>query len=148
MPCPHGVGDSSGIATYVRHLSFSTTGRQKPFIDGGLDLGRPTVFLSPLARVIRPTQVLVHSVGPGLHTTNVCVIDHAKGTNRGKNVAKSGPLSSLIPLTLYCICKSVIGAFQHLLPQIGLMINLDLLKKKKTHRTKKKKKKKKLKSQE
>jgi hypothetical protein len=51
-------------------------------------------------------------------------------------VAKSGPLSSPIPLTLYCICKSVIGAFEQF-AQNSLMINLDLFFKKKQEEEKK-----------
>jgi hypothetical protein len=54
MPCPHGIGDCSGIC-YLRTISPFRQRSDKTFIVGGLDSERPPsqidVPLSPLARV-------------------------------------------------------------------------------------------------
>src|SRR6267154_1843339 len=132
MPCPHGIGDCSGIC-HLRPISPFRRRSDKTFNGGGLDSGRPpcqlprSMFLSPLARVpgvvLVSTQIPLAFGGLGVspphqHVTycklSLCVIDHAKGTNRGHLLPFQAHFSSPIPLTLYCICKSVIGTFEHL----------------------------------
>jgi hypothetical protein len=107
------------------------------------------MFLStPLARVPGVVRCLYSDLlGPGLSLSapsarNLLQIIAVRNRSRkrhqqGRCVAKSGPLSSPIPLTLYCICKSVIGTFEQF-AQNSLMINLDLFFFKKAGRREKK----------
>jgi hypothetical protein len=131
MPCPHGIGDCSGIC-HLRTISPFRQRSDKTFIVGGLDSERPpypdrcslaTGTCTTPGVVLVSTQISLAFGGPGLLSApsarNLLPIIPLRNRSRkryqqGRCVAISGPLSSPIPLTLYCICKSVIGTFEHL----------------------------------
>jgi hypothetical protein len=132
MPCPHGIGDCSSIC-HLRTISPFRQRSDKTFIVGGLDSGRPPYPDRCSSRHWHVFRVLSLSLlRSPWHLGGLGVSDSAPSAARkllqiipvrnrsrkryqqGRCVAISGPLSSPIPLTLYCICKSVIGTFAHL----------------------------------
>ena len=129
MPCPHGIGDCSSIC-HLRTISPFRQRSDKTLIVVGLDSERPPSQIDvPLATGTCTgccpvsTQIPLAFAGPGRvappSPRNLLQIISLRNRSRkrhqqGRGVAISGPLSSLIPLTLYCICKSLIGAFERL----------------------------------
>jgi hypothetical protein len=140
MPCPHGIGDCSSIRHLRTKLSFSVNGATKPFHSRRPRLGMATqqprsIFTLATTRFsgCYPYYTPWHTVyvgwRPGLlfgavQPRNLLQIIRVRN-NRSRKRHTDRPtgvemwpnqahFSSPIPLTLYCICKSVIGPFQHL----------------------------------